>query len=274
MDVVMFSKKLIDYDIAGVGSVASKLGFDGVDLTVREGGHVRPEDVTANLPPAVGILGTLGLKVPMITTGVTSAQDACARETFAAASESGVGYLKLGYWQYSGFGSVHRQIDEAREKVKGIQALAKEYGVIACLHIHSGDYLTATGDLVSRILEEVDPEYVGAYIDPGHMVVEGTRSGWKLGIDLLRDSIKMVAVKDFCLEKDPDSEKKWILKHMPLNRGMVPWPEVFSYLRKISFDGPVSLHSEYEMSTEKVIAQTAEDLAYVKAVISDAWGSD
>ncbi len=273
MKMVMFSKKLAEYDIGGVGRVVSQLGFDGVDLTVRPGGHILPVDAKDKLPAAMETLQSHGLEVPMITTGVTSADEAHASEVFEAASECGVEYLKLGYWHYEGFGSIARQLKEVRSKLVGIQGLAAENGIIVGIHIHSGDFMTATGGMVSRILEGMDTKYLGAYIDPGHMVLEGGRSGWRLGMDLLRDVIKMVAVKDFGWEKDPKVAKRWSLRHMPLDEGMVPWPEVFGYLKGVSFDGPVSFHSEYEdLSTAGIISQTAKDLAYVKAVLAKAWG--
>jgi sugar phosphate isomerase/epimerase len=268
MEFVMFSKKLVDRDINGVGEVVSGLDLAGVDLTVRPGGHVLPEDAPSQLPKAVETLSSHGLGVPMITTGVTDADEPHAAGVFSAASECGVGYIKLGYWKYEGFGSVLRQIKEIRDKIDGLQGLSKEYGVNAAIHIHSGDYMSATADLVYRLLEGFDPEHVGAYIDPGHMVIEGGASGWKVGMDLLRDSTRIVAVKDFGWERDPAGQKKWALKHMPLSGGMVPWPEVFRYLRSIEFDGPVSLHSEYEgLSMEEIIAQTSKDISYLRDLL-------
>ena len=269
MYLVMFSKKLQEFDIPEVGGIISDLGLDGVDLTVRPGGHIQPEEAEERLPLAVETLKSRGLEVPMISTGITSADEPWSRGIFSTASKCGIGYLKLGYWHYQGFGKVHSQLEEVRNWARGLANLASEYGVFAGIHIHSGDYMSATGNMVSRILEGIDGDHIGAYIDPGHMVLEGGRSGWKLGMDLLRDVTKMVAVKDFGWVKDTGEEKRWNLVHLPLDQGLVPWPEVFSYLGEICFDGPVSLHSEYEkLSTDEIIAQTARDVAYVRKIIS------
>jgi hypothetical protein len=48
---------------------AKRLGFDGLDLTVRPGGHVLPERAADELPEAVATIRGEGLDVPMITTG-------------------------------------------------------------------------------------------------------------------------------------------------------------------------------------------------------------
>ncbi len=270
MKLVMFSKKLIDYDFPGLARVLSELGLDGVDLTVRPKGHVLPEAVGKDLPRAVEILEAHDLEVAMITTAITSAEDRNAEEVFRTASECGIGFLKLGYWRYGGFGHVFEQLKEVREDLKGISRLADEYGVMAGLHIHSGDYMSATADLVSRSLEGLETENIGAYIDPGHMVLEGGLSGWRIGMDLLRDVIKMVAVKDFGWERVEGEPKGWRVAHLPLNEGMVPWKEVFTCLRGISFDGPISLHSEYGgMGTEEIISQTSADLAYLRKILEE-----
>jgi sugar phosphate isomerase/epimerase len=265
----MFSKKLGVFDIPEAGRIISELGFDGVDLTVRPGGHILPEDAERRLPGAVGVLKSEGLNVPMISTGITSEDEPFAKEIFGTASSCGIRFLKLGYWNYEGFGRVYEQIKEVRKKAAGLSRLASEYNVVAGIHIHSGPYMTATGDLVARILEGMETDHIGAYIDPGHMILEGGRSGWKLGMDLLRDVTKMVAVKDFGWVKAADKEKTWKLVHMPLSEGMVPWPEVFDYLDQIGFDGPVSLHSEYEqMGTDEIIEQTSRDVSYMRNLIA------
>ncbi len=266
---LMFSKRLAELAIEEVGEAVSKLGLDGVDLTVRPSGHVLPEEAGIRLPIAVGTLKSYGLDVPMITTAVTGADEPYAEDIFSAAGDSEVKYLKLGYWRYEGFGNVYRQLSEVHEKLVGIQKLAADSGVTAAVHVHSGDCMSGTADMVSRLLEGFDPDQVAAYIDPGHMLIEGGKSGWKLGMDLLSYAIRVVAVKDFGWQRDPADPKKWRAVLMPLSEGMVPWPEVFRYLKEISFDGPVSLHSEYEaMSVEQILSQTAKDFSYLKGVIA------
>ena len=275
MELVMFSKMLKDLgnlSVDNAGDHIADLGFDGVDLTVRPEGHVLPEEAARRLPEAVGILRSKGLTVPMITTSITDAGERNVEDIFKTASECGVKYLKLGYWRYEGFGTVKGQIERVRkDNLKGIYKLSKRYNVTAGIHIHSGDFLTANPAVVKMLLQDYDPEHLCAYIDPGHMAVEGGLSGWKMGIDLLQDHIRMVAVKDFGWfhEKDETEEWRWIARVVPLSEGLVPWAEVFTYLQKIGFDGPVSFHSEYHAVTlEELINRTKQDLQYAKRVLS------
>lgn len=263
-------KNVGDLTLGQAGDYVAGMGFEGADLTVREGGYVLPEEVTKRLPEAIEILESKGLSVPMITTNVAEANKGYADEIFKAASEGGVEFIKLGYWRYEGFGKIKEQIEKARDILKGIYGLSKEYGVTAAIHIHSGDCLSANPAVLWMLLQGYDPEYLGAYIDPGHMAVEGGKSGWRMGMDLLQEHIRMVAVKNFgwFQERDEKTGKKiWKVHTVPLIDGLVPWPEVFMYLRQISFDGPVSIHSEYHMNFQDLIRQTKEDLKYLKDIL-------
>ena len=71
MKFCVFSKQLQCYDFEDLAKAVNSIGVDGVDLTVREGGHVEPEKVKRDLPEAVKILGDYGLSVNMLTTQFT-----------------------------------------------------------------------------------------------------------------------------------------------------------------------------------------------------------
>ena len=272
MKLVMFSKHLAPLSVEDAAKAAGSLGFEGLDLTVRPGRHVEPESVKDRLPEAVEAVRALGLDVPMITTSIVSADEPHSEAVFEAAAGCGIRDLKLGYWQYRGFGNMRRQIEEIREALDGIASLAAKYEVRANLHIHSGDFITPEVGLVWQFLLGRDPEVVGAYIDPGHMAAEGGISGWRIGMDLLTPWINLVAVKDMAWEHQFDEalgKEKWRTRMVPLTQGLVPWPEVFAYLRDIGFDGTVSLHSEYQgshswrdLTLDELVAQTREDLEH------------
>ncbi len=271
----MFSKMLKNIGNLAIdesGCYIAKMGFDGVDLTVRPGGHVSPQEVSKELPRAVENLSSKGLSVPMITSSITSADEKFAEEIFKIASECGVKFIKLGYWRYEGFGTIKKQIERVRDdNLRGLSKLSEEYNVTAGLHIHSGDFLTSNPVVVHLLLRDYDPSYLCAYIDPGHMAVEGGLSGWKIGMDILQEHIRMVAVKDYgwFREVDPETgEKRWRARTVPLSEGLVPWEEVFGYLKRINFDGPVSLHSEYhDVDFQGLIRRTEADLRYLKETL-------
>lgn len=280
MQLVMFSKHLGPLTIPEAGKAVKELGFYGLDLTVRPGGHVLPENVKSALPEAVRQLKELGLTVPMITTGIVDAADPASEAIMATAAGQGIRELKLGYWPYRPFGTLQSQLDAARKAMDGIEVLARRQDVRASIHVHSGDYLSAEAGNIYLLLKDRDPHYVGAYLDPGHMTLEGAASGWKLGIDLLQNYVSTVAVKSFGLFPEKDAEHgdtRWVDKIVPLREGMVRWREVFKCLKQLGWDGVVTFHSEYQgrqswrdLTVPELIEQTREDLAYLRPIIRGA----
>jgi sugar phosphate isomerase/epimerase len=280
MQLVMFSKHLGPLSIPEAGKAVKELGFHGLDLTVRPGGHVSPEAVKTALPEAVRQLQALGVSVPMLTTGIVDAADPATEAIMAAAAGQGIRELKLGYWPYKPFGTLKAQLDAARKAMDGLEALARKHNVRASLHIHSGNYLTAEAGNVYLLLKDRDPHHVGAYLDPGHMTLEGVASGWKLGIDVLQDYISLIAVKSFGLFPEKDTEHgdtRWVDKIVPLRDGMVRWREVFACLKQLGWDGVVTFHSEYqgshswkELTVPQLLDQTREDLTYLRPIIRHA----
>lgn len=278
MQLIMFSKMLQEFPVAEAGDIIKDLGFEGVDLTVRDGGHVSPESVEKDLEPAVCALADRGLSVPMITTNITSADDPTAEPIFRAAAANGIPRLKLGYWQVREFGTMREKIEEARMSLVGISKLAMKYGVSANIHVHSGDFLSAMSAVVWNLIEPYEATVIGAYPDLCHMGLEGGRSGWKQGLDLLGDRINMVGVKNAGLypEKDAEGNVRWQGKLVPVWEGLTPFRQAFGFLKQTGFDGPCSFHSEYQgsfsfkdMTTPELIEQTRLDLEYVKKLLAE-----
>jgi sugar phosphate isomerase/epimerase len=248
-----------------------------VDLTVRPGGTVVPERVRQDLPEAIRTLHDWGLSVPLITTTITNAGDGHARDIFETAAVAGIREAKLGYVPVKGFGTVQSALEQFNGDLDGIERLAKETGVRVNLHLHSGMYLTSLSAAVWWLIKDRDPAAVGAYVDPGHMFVEGGRDGWRLGLDLLHSRIALVALKDLLWEQVPDEtlgKPRWVTRIAPFDRGAVPWPDVFDVLKKARFDGWISVHSEYQgshswrdLDVAGVVDQTAKDLAYLQQVL-------
>jgi sugar phosphate isomerase/epimerase len=267
---MLFSKHLGGLTVAEAGEVIAELGFEGVDLTVRPGGHVLPEDADTELVGATRTLADMGLAVPMVTTGITSAKDPYAEAIFGRAAEAGVGELKLGYWRYRGFGTIRAAIDAAARDLDGIEALARRTGVRAVIHNHSGDNVSAMAGVVWQLIRDRDPAAVGSYADPGHLMVEGGLGGWRMALDLLGDRIAVCAFKDYLWETaaHETGKPRLVRAAKPLSEGMVPWAEVVGYLRQAGFDGWISLHREYgDPAAEAVRRDVARDLAYLRDVL-------
>jgi len=267
----MFTKELKrsgNLDLDEAGDLLVDVGFEGADLTVREGGYVHPDEVETRLPEAVELLESKGLEVPMITTRVTD-DDERAEAALRTASECGIDHLKLGYWNYEGFGHFRAGLDEFRRDLDRVYRLSREYPVTPSVHVHSGDHITGSPMAIWDALHGFDPDLLGAYLDPGHMTLEGGRSGWKMGMDALSEYSNIVAVKNFAwVREETGGDVEWRWEKTSLEDGIVPYPEVVEYLDAMEFDGPISLHSEYtDRSFDELVEQTRADLAYFRGLL-------
>ncbi len=278
MQFVLFTDNLADLSVEQACRAAKQAGFDGLDLTLRPGGHVLPENAEMGLAEARRIADAEGVTVPMISTGVVDIDSPHAEAIIAAAAHYGARQVKLGYWPYEPFGSLSVQLDEARKKLERVARLAAKYHVLPCVHCHSGRLIAAGGPMLYLVLKGFAPGEVGAYIDPMHMTIEGGVSCWELGLDLLAPWIALVGVKNFrwyAAERDARGQQRFNWQYVPLADGQAPLPEFMGYLRQLKYDGVVSLHSEYKgassfrrLSTPELVAQSAADLKFLTTLLA------
>jgi len=268
-----FSKHLPRLDGRGLGRALKPLGFGGVDLTARPGGHVDPKRVAQDLPIFVNAIRDEGLLVPMITTDLTSIEDPAARPTLDAAAALEIPFFKPGYYHYT-FQDVRGEIAAAGRKLRALAELSARTGVYLGYHNHAG-YIGGNIWDIAPIVDALPVKSAGYYFDVRHAVVEGGDAGWRTAFNLAAPRVAMIAVKDFYWEKIAAG---WRIRNCPMGEGMVNWKAYFSMLAKAGFHGPVSLHLEYEVAgatpeaqEQSTLAAAARDIAFVKARLADAY---
>src|SRR5688572_20254646 len=121
-----FSKHLPRMNARELGRTLKAMGFDGVDLTVRPGGHVDPKRVASDLPGFVDAIRQEGLAVPMISTELISDADPFAQPTLETASRLKIPFYKTGYYRYK-FVDVRKELAAAGAQLKGLADLSKRH---------------------------------------------------------------------------------------------------------------------------------------------------
>ncbi len=232
----LFSKHLPELGWGDLGQAVKDAGFEGIDLTVRAGGHVLPERAADDLPRAIEVIKARGVQVPMITTELTSASAPVARPLLQAAAKSGVRFFKTGYWRYSSSPDVRAQVAETGKALEGLTSLARECGIELGFHNHQAYVGAALWD-IAPFMDRLDTRWAGYYFDPRHAVAEGGGGAWKAATHLVAPRLKMVAVKDCLWVKSP---KGWVIENCPLGEGLVDWTFVGKALRDAQFAGPIS----------------------------------
>ena len=258
-----------------LAQAAKSVGFGGIDLTVRQGGHVRPERAAQDLPKAVTAIRDEGLDVPMITTELTSADNREAQTILSTAAKLSIPFFKPGYYQYK-MVNVRRELEDAAGQFRSLANLSKQCGIQAGYHNHE-EYMGAPIWDMASVIDTLDPKWAGFYFDARHAVAEGGVGGWKIATNLVMPRLKMVAVKDFRWQK---TEKGWTAENCPVGEGMVDWKYFVSALAAGEFQGPISLHLEYgaagetgPANEERILAALRHDIEFLKQRLREGYGA-
>lgn len=222
----VFSKHLQFLDYAALAKTCKDLGLDGVDLTVRKGGHVEPWNLATDLPKALEIIRAEGLEVPMITAKLVKGSDPTARPILEAAAKSNVRYVRIDWPEYSDKGNPLDELPRFTQDLREMALIAQDQGVTLGFHNHSGtnNVGSVLWDL-QRMLADINLPSVGSNFDIGHATVVGGLDAWRIHARLMSPYVKMMAVKDFVWKGD---KAEWV----PLGEGIVKPVDYFKTFRE------------------------------------------
>ncbi len=241
MKYVYFTKTLQSLDIKGLATFCKDAGLDGVDLAVRPGYPVTPDNALKALPEAAKVLADAGLIIGLVTapTNLIDAESKAAGVLFDACARAGVPAVKIGYFLYKP--PFDTSMKDARARMAGFARLAAKTKVKACYHTHSGSYIGNNAAGLRALLDGLDPHEAGAFLDTGHTAVNGGPPAME--IDIVRPWLSLVAIKDMAWTK---AKGGWRADVVPVGAGIVRWAEVGRGLKAAKFNGTVSVHGEYE----------------------------
>jgi len=276
--ICVFSKHLQWLPVAEIGRVAADLGFDGIDLTVRRGGHVEPERVVDDLPKAVETIRKAGLDVPMIVTDIIDPDDPLTEPLLKTAGQLGIKYYRTAYLKYNTNTDVLTDLARYAPQLHRLADINQKYGIRGAYQNHAGSNVGAAVWDLHILLKDIDPHWLGCQYDIKHAVAEGGMS-WVNGLDVLKSRIGCLDIKDFVWAQKGD---KWYNEEMPLGKGMVDFNKYFSLLKQYGISGPMSLHFEYplggaesgkkQLSLDRnlVLAAMKRDLRKLRAMLAEA----
>lgn len=265
----IFSKHLQFVKDEELATTARDIGFEGVDLTVRPGGHVLPATVETDLPRLVEIIRKRGLEVQMVTTDI-AAIDPVSEKVLRTLARLGIRYYRWGGLKYNEAQSPQDQIASLKPKIMKLAELNQKLGLCGMYHTHSGAGQLGNGfwDL-HMLFEGMPKDAIGTNYDIGHATIEGGAGGWITSTRMnLAGGMKGIAVKDFIWKQGP---KGWEAKWAPLGEGMVKIPQFLAMVAKSNFSGPVQVHYEYPLggADKGATTLTMERAAVITAMRKD-----
>jgi len=243
--------------VAELGRLVKGLGFDGIELPVRPGYQVLPENVRRDLPKAAKQLADFGLKIASVAGPTDEA-------TIAACAESGVPTIRI----CIGTGDEGYLAGEARlqREFDALVPLLDKHGVQLGIQNHVGrnDVCNAMGLL--HLIGKYDPKHIAAVWDAGHNGLCGEEP--ESALDIVWSHLCMVNLKNALWRRVTGPEAEWVQWQAYWTsgrQGLSPWPRVAAELKRRNYGGVVCLTAEYsdEASVNRLIA---EDIAFARSL--------
>ena len=235
-----------------------QLGFDGVELPVRPGYPVNPENAAQALPEAAKILADHGLQIFSAAAPLTEA-------VIAACGAAGVPLLRImaligneGYFEAEA--RIRREID-------AVIGEARQQNVVIGVQNHCGRYISHALGL-HRLLEPYSNNDVRAVWDAAHNALNG--EDLDIALDIIWPRLGMVNLKNALwepVEAPEDPVAIWRPRWTIGRAGLASWPRVAADLIQRNYDGVVCLTAEYS-DEDDVDRMIEEDIAFARSL----WG--
>lgn len=244
--------------LAELGELVRGLGFDGIELPVRPGYQIEPENVERDLPKAARELAEFGLRIFSVA-GPTD------EPTIRACAESGVPTIRT-MARVSAAGYVAAEA-ELQRQYDALLPLLDASGVRIGVQNHC-DRFVANAVGLRALVGKYDPRTVAGVWDAAHEALNGNDP--ELALNIVWPYLCMVNLKNAFWQRTngPEADHaQWRHYWTSGRHGLASWPRVVAELKCRGYTGVICLTAEY--SDEALVDQLiAEDIAYARSLFA------
>lgn len=241
--IAIFEKAFEGLTFAELADAVAATGADGVEATIRPGGHVEPEEAVEQLPRMVEALRSRGKRVIIAATDIHSVDQPHAETLLNTLKQNGVDHYRLGYYHLDLEKPVRPQLAQASARVRELAALNAEIGIQGLYQNHAGGgrraYVGSLGWDAAMLVQDVPPQHVALAIDTRHLRRD-TGSSWRTALAICKPHLGAIYVKD----------GRWVGERneryddVPLGTGAVT-KDTFDAIQKGLPPVPICLHVEW-----------------------------
>lgn len=268
--ISVFTKPWTD-PLPELAAKLADLGFEGVELAVRPGYQVLPENVSTDLPKAVKLLEENGLKVPSIAGEIDEV-------TINSCGQAGVGIIRICAPIDMGIGYL-ASLDSYRRRFDAVLPALERNGVAIGVQNHYGENIGSAAGL-AHLLTDYDPKLICAVLDMGHCAVDGEPV--RMAVDIARPHLNgLVNFKSAChlRANGPELEAEYVVHWTTHDHGGYNWRELVSELYGAGFGGTFCMPAEYSIQAgtngqrmgDNVIPFLNKDIAHLKTLIDEIY---
>ena len=243
------------------------LGLDGVELPVRPGYQVTPENAASGLKEATRVLSASGLKI----TSVASTAD---EAIIAACGDNGIPLIRIMAPIDLSIGYVE-SIESYRRQFDALLPALDRHGVAIGVQNHYGYFVGSAIGLL-HLIERYDRHHISAVLDMAHCAVDGEPTA--MAVDILKSKIHHQANFKSAYHSrvnGPEDEAIFKVKWTTHQHGGYSWSEFADCLKQVGFAGTLCLPAEYsdpmgksQRMGDDVIPYLKQDLAHLRSLVA------
>jgi sugar phosphate isomerase/epimerase len=261
---VVFTKPWKNDSLEGLAERVAASGFNGIELPVRDGFQVGPDNFDTLLPQAVAALGRKNVKIVSVAGNIDE-------NLIRAMGKNGVKILRvmLGADPKKNY---LEQEEAYYRQVSGLLPVLKESGVTLGVQNHFGNYLGCSAAGLMRFVSRFPKEAVGAVLDLAHCAICGEIT--EFALDIAASHLIMVNIKSgyhWRTNYATAAAAEWKIVWTSGRHGALSWKHAAEELKKRNYSGPICLTAEYSgvdkpLEGEDTYALVKEDFAYWKSL--------
>lgn len=235
--VAFFEKPLQFLNYRELGEVLGEIGFDGIEATVRKGGHIEPERALDELPRCVEDLKLAGRRILVMATSIGRVDQPGTEALLRTASRLGIKRYRMSGLSYAADKPIREQLDDHRMRLQELAALNRELGLTGLYQNHAGSK-NVGGPIwdLDYLMRDINPDHLGVAYDIRHAMVEGS-SAWPITLKMIRSRVRCFYVKDFVFAGARP-------KNVPMGTGIVG-KRFYETIRRWDERYPISIHAPY-----------------------------
>ena len=271
--VTVFTKPWKDDSLEELADRIAGFGADGVELTVRDGYQVSPDNVAEHLQRAAHVFEDRGLVISSVAGPIEE-------RVIRAMGEAGVPTLRvcIGIDMNAGY---FASVSSARDEINRVAPALRAGGVRVGIQNHCG-HSVASALGIWHMMEELDDDVAAAVLDFAHCALDGEPVD--MAVDIVRRRLSLVNFKNACRVRTngPDeAEATWQILWTTGRQGGYSWMQAVAALRRMAYTGDICLPAEYnrmvgsqvpsseQLMGDEVDSRVRSDVAYLKALLAE-----
>lgn len=264
----VFAKPWRQLPLHDLGTLVRDIGYQAIELPVRPGYRVPPENVGRDLPVAARILAKEGVTIASVAGPADPA-------TIAACAAADVPILRV-MANVAPNRSYTDEITRIRRDYDALLPILEEHGVTLGVQNHVGDFVgnaLALDQLLAPYPRAGHGAPIAAVWDAAHEALCGVHP--EHALDIIWPRLCMVNLKNAFWQRTNGPEAKeasWRSYWTSGRHGLASWRRVISELDRRAYQGVVCITAEYTQHGAKeggVERLARQDLAYAQALLEE-----